>query len=1144
MDQPHFLRLRRLALAIGSLAFASACAPELQTERTPPPRRTVGFEVWKVLCERLAAEAWPRDVEGRRADAVCTPDSRPDASQPPRLRTLLAERERFVLAVDATLPEASLDPFERFLADLLPFYDPPEERFPEQARALGRLLEQLAAEPQVPEALARIGYRQGYRPLRLSLGIVRPALAYPGFDELSERALAALDEGGSAREPWLAALRSMALEMADARPSERAPGERSGLQTLRDLLLRTDDAFARGGPVFLPERDERGLARVRLISAPFVDRDADGLADVDALGRFVDAAGQPFVAPPPFAVVRDSWPMRDPVGRALAGDGRPLYDYLDVNPTFGAAMLRESRALLDPEAPALLDLAAGLPALLGPETRARRSFGRYVLEYDLRDPDLSPLVDLTYTAGVLLPSQELADVLTVTERLLTEHEEAVAALIDGLLHVGDVADRYPDAKLEPRSELLDDLLEVATWMAQEPGLLASVMRAMGDPRVARLGAIYAEMIRHRDVVGYNPANPNQPRREVDFREPVDWAAPNTKANHSVFQRTLAIIHDLSGVRFCNKEGARIVVAGIPTLGPYRRCELFEMEDVAREYALSIAGRGRIEFKPRLLTALIDAGDALGIDTDEVLAYLTGIDGFGQNPTPEALSRLVYAPRNDFLSEIIDDPPTRDGVPVATRHDTSVVFTWEREYVFCGETVVTHAELRRGVCNPSEAQRVTFFEAMAPLIAAFDDRDRRTEGRFLFNELISRLHLHWPTPEDDTSQSSDPAAPYFTWKDGAARYEPILYEALAECTERSGARCSRRGAALVRRFSRLVRILDEMEVRPGVDGIDALAAFAERSVDPARNPGLTDRRGNPRTVTAAGRRRPLLTPVYLLLDAARAMDDAFAADEPGRREAWERARRTLVDRLLQIECTSTTSCRFQSRRGLAVARHLVAFAQELLERHRTAGDLDAWAASLDDDLADTLRRPTVNSLARLADELQRDPAVRSELGAFLQYLVDEERNAEAFQATAMAAVDLLQVLDDDEAVVPLLHGLSEAFALDARRAVREGVEPDVTGALVDRSVRLAHAIGQQDEEKVLPGVLARLVEPLDALQGQTPLEAIVEVVQEVHRADPGAGTVLEAEDYRVLLERAAEAVLDEHLGLERMFQVVQHRRLDP
>ncbi len=1102
------------------------------------------MEVWKVLCERLAAEAWPSDVEGREAGRLCTSESRPEEAEPPRIRTLIAERTRFVSALDAVLPEDALDPFERFLGDLLPFYDPPEERLPGQARALGALLASLAEQDEVAEALARIGYRQGYRPLRLSLGIVRPALDYPGFEALSERALAALDEGGSARPVWLDALRAVALEMADARPSDRPPGERSGLNTLRELLLRRDEAFGRGAAIYLPERDPRGLVRVRLLSSPFVDRDADGLADADSLGRFINARGEPLFPPPPFAIVGDTWIRRDPAGRALAENGEPLYTYLDLNPTLGAGMLREGAALLDPASPALLDLAAGLPALLGPETTARRSLGRYALSYRLRDPDLSPLVDLAHLAGILLPDTETSDLLEVLERLLTEHEEPVAALLEGLLHVGEVADRYPSAALEQPSELLDDLIEVATWMAQEPGLLESVLRALANPRVGRLGAIYADMIRHRDVVRFNPADPNQPRRQVDFREPVDWRAPDTKANHSIFQRTLAIIHDLDGVRFCNKEGARIVVAGIPALGPYRRCELFEMDNVAEQYALSIAGRARIEFKPTLLNALIDIGRTLGIDTDEVLAYLSGIDGFGQSPTPEAFNRLVYAPRNDFMQQIIDDPPTRDGVPVADRHDTMVLFTWEREYVFCGETLVTHAELSRGVCNPAEAQRVTFYEAMAPLIAAFDDRDRRTEERFLFTRLISAMHLHWPTPEDDTTQSRDPAAPFFAWKDGAARFEPILYEALAECVERSGARCTRRGGALVRRLSRLMRVLDEMELRPGVDGIDVLAAVAERSVDPERRPGLTNRRGETRTTTAAGRRRPRITPLYLLLDAARAMDDAFEADDPARRDAWERARRELVDRLLGVECTTGTDCRLRNRRGLAVARHLLAFLQEQLDRHQRAGDLRAWAEGLDDDLADTLRRPAVNALARLTDELQRDPDVRSELAAFFRYLVDEERNAEAFQSTLMSTMDLLQVLEDEQAVVPLLHGLADAFALDARQAVLSGAEPDVERALVDRTVRLAHAIAGRDEEDVLPGVLRRLVEPLDALEGQSPLEAIVDVVLQVHRARPGAEGALDMEDYRTLLRRTAEAVQDEHRGLERLFRVVQNRRLSP
>ena len=53
--------------------------------------------------------------------------------------------------------------------------------------------------------------------------------------------------------------------------------------------------------------------------------------------------------------------------------------------------------------------------------------------------------------------------------------------------------------------------------------------------------------------------------------------------------------------------------------------------------------------------------------------------------------------------------------------------------------------------------MTFYEAMTPLIEAFDSFDRRTADRFLFGRLITALHTHWPSARATATQDDDPAA---------------------------------------------------------------------------------------------------------------------------------------------------------------------------------------------------------------------------------------------------------------------------------------------------------------------------------------------------------------------------------------------------
>lgn len=48
--------------------------------------------------------------------------------------------------------------------------------------------------------------------------------------------------------------------------------------------------------------------------------------------------------------------------------------------------------------------------------------------------------------------------------------------------------------------------------------------------------------------------------------------------------------------------------------------------------------------------------------------------------------------------------------------------------------------------------------------------------------------------------------------------------------------------------------------------------------------------------------------------------------------------------------------------------------------------------------------------------------------------------------------------------------------------------------------------------------------------------------EVNRADPGAGTHMDASDYRELLGRSRDLMTSESRGLERLYDVLQNREL--
>lgn len=1162
---------------------AASCATDIDTERVAPARGTIGEEVYEVVCQRFAADAYPNDVSGSMSRDLCEgrvgPEAAPASDEPEahaRLVALAENRDRLVAAIDQVIPEDLGSPMNRLLVDMIPLYDPPAERLPEATRALADVLVTLSEDAEAVAALERLMHREGYRRLRNALGVARPALRYPELDVFLDTSLAAIDEGGAAERPWQDLLRAGAFEMALDEPDANEPGP-STLELTRDLLFTERAVFGAGEPLYMARRDPRGIVRPAggVVADPFVDTDADGLADVDSLGRFVDADGTPLDVPAPFALLDEGNVARDDFERAERTAGGALYyDHVDLDATLLAGLAREIGPLVDPNVrggTTVLDMMRGLPLLLGPvEEDKTATYGAATLRYTGHDTSRSALFDVLHGGSAVLDDADLPDVLVAVETLLRDREHEVAQVIEAGLYADALADDDTRADLIANAELWDDVIQVITWAAQEPGLLEDLLRALTDPRSRHLGQIFAEMMRHKDVIGADPADPHAReswRRDVVYSDEVDRGAANTKENHSIFQRTVSVIHDLNGVKVCNKEDPKLVVLGIDvtwalTPDQQKRCGLLQIDDIAEAYAQAITGDFELTLKSGLLQFLIDF---LGEGGDFILEESSGIDGLTTTPEPEAFNRLVFEP-TPFVDDLVDPPVTRDGVLVAERHDSQVVFAWERRYVFQGDTLITDPALIPGQGEPCPAgyECITFYEAMSPLLEAFYAHDSVVgEGPdcghiapgteeapssnpcYLFSELLSALHLHWPQASDDTTQTDENQA-FFARKSGGSSYEPLVADIFGDCTPDGSGGCTERGAGLITALRDLLIALDETEVRAGVDGLDALAAQGETLIDPDRNPGLTDRRGNTTTTTNAGHRTVPVTPLLLLLDGLNAMDDAFMA-KPERHRLWLGGRELLVDNLLTATCDAGGPCTLDNQRVREALLVTLPFLRDRIAFHEDQGDLDAWAAGLSTDAEETLASPAGSALFDLADAIGSDDEARLQLAALVHYLISEDSPDEAFDNTVVATADMLQWLEDDANMDPFLKVISHALAPGARDRVDNGPADDeleLDGSAADASAQLLREISALDDERTLREVLANLVSFPAGGRLETPLDVIVDVIAEVNRAPArlNEGTHLDPEDYDHALDGTVDFLANEHRGLERLYDVIQHRTL--
>ena len=1141
------LSLGRLARHVGFVGVVLVAAIGCSTfdpTRTPADDQTLGQEIVRTFCERMAAEAFPNDVSGLRWKPVCRAEEPPPSDAPPRLVALMANRDRLAAALDHVMPESTHDDLGLFLGDMLPFYDPPRERLPTNTRIIATFLESIEADPAALQALARIGSRSGYRPLRLALGTIRPILSYPDFDHFAGVALHALVDlpdtlpggvGDGIAAPELTNLESaLALYLASMQPAPMlAANERSTLELARGLMFTQDALFGSGTQHYVLTRDDRGIALPLggAVVAPFVDHDGDGLADIDALGRFVDGSGTLLALPHPFATRGERGVPHDVGGRPLTMSGAQIYEYLNADETMLAGVMREGVPWFRGDHPVILDLTHGLPTLLGTPAAATHAYGSATLNYPGFDTTTSSAVDVVYALGAILARPSTEPLLHSVETLLRDHEGAAAGVVDSAHFLLNHSDLYPNAAMAQPNVFWDDMIELAIRFAHVPGMLEAILRTFADPRSAPLGEIYGDLMRFRDRIDFDPANVNGTPIGFPLDQRVDRSMPDVDGNESLFERSIALIDGLNGVEVCNREGAvlHLRLLGLSLTYPlfgasYRRCELMRIPNVAAAYSEAILGNYTLPINDAILNAAMSAMGAVGLSPDDLLEQSSGIHGLTRHPTPQALNRLVFwgtqlnargQPNSLFVHDLIDPVIDQHGQDVAaTYHGT--IFAWE---------------------DPR------FYAAMTPLLQVLHDPRfiNGSAGHYAFGDLLGTIYRHWPT-RSHWHTSSVPGSMTFNHQDDGRSYEELLADGFVE-------------GRLVRNLQTASSTLSGMRIG-GQSGLTILASAAEELLDPARNPGLTTRSGATSYMANDGSRMMGVSPVQLLLEGLRHADRDFAAAPPDRGEAFHRGRNALTLQLLNTDGGGAYT--FHDPRARALVLAILPFLRDRILDHQGRGDLTQWSHDLPTDTANTIAGPIVGGLVRLLDRIQSDPAARDALVALLAYLVDETSGNDAFLATLFAGADLLQVFGDDADIVPIAHALASALAPNARPLVAgmhpvpdaascphgtlptDTTQPYTSCGVAADALGLVRELQQIDTRHVLHRLLANLVAlPTDGTE-ETPLEVILDVMSQVNRVRPGQTTDYDSNDYHHALGESAGFMRDHRRGMERLYEVIQHR----
>jgi hypothetical protein len=1142
-------------------------------------------------------------VDASRLPAA--PDAQVRTRAVAKIEALARHRTALVAALDVVFPDdkvvgknigsadplASCDPQSgkqrrEQLRGLLGRFLPTEnETVPESSRALARSIEPLMSTSSPDGEAARVAMthlaaRRGYMPPDLAAGLFGSVLTAPRLRDMLGATMQLMSPDASpydkpntpgiahgALQSFVAAARD---DLNEPLPAREAPltvsydvvagrkllsRPRTAVELVREALLAEDPAFSNGPPLFVVRRDRRGMAVVAKVNgkipAPFVDADNDGLADLDALGRFVvtgnQKAGDPFV-----------------------GDQRdPAYEYIDARKTAGSALLRHIAPLADPD--------GGKESVLASAS---------ALEPLLRDGGRDALLDLAHAGAQIAADPTADELLALSGQLFKAQPQLMARVVGNLLDAKAVFDAHPEAQLPKDSVLVDDLLAIVVKIGREPGLLEDVLASLADDRAKYLTTALPPLLKFRDRMSYDRQALNGLPINLTTGKGgppetlVDRAKSNTGFNRSLFQRFLQLVHDTNGVTACSKPGG--ILHAIVSLDegatysellfpfqcscdasnttrppvctcdpPPGECSIFKTENLAVFYMQSIVGQAKLHFRSDILTPMM---------SPESFRRSTGLHAMWETPAgqdvrprPELLNRLVFFDvandsknpgetnyRTNYTLDQLQGPHIGTSECTARTIDDPNL----------GDPDVAADGKIHGLRTCNEGQWLdqrdpdTIFaleynhayEALAPLTEAFVKHGKAT----LLVELLDTLHKHWSVER------------------GVVTAEPALAEVLATDLATSLGEMARatNGMTITRCApSTTMKCEGASELR----GQQVLADGLRALVDPdfAARGKVTDRKG--KTTLANGQ---AVTLFGLLRDAAHAEETVLDRD-PAKRDQWLAARSRVIDEFLSVKGRGADAAFVDPGVG-----QLAPVIIDLLRSQRVAeckGTIEcpALRKDLTADIETSLKSLLTKTSLDLLDFLLRDEPARRELGRMTSYLTRQSdplagagdvvgpasagaspsstpfanlRGPGVLDQSIAALVDALGALGDLEDVRPLYPMLAHAL---------EQLDPQL--ALLSRlNARAYDAEGRElcskelDPEETIASSLSRLALPI-TIEGQprrTALQIFLEAIADVNRIDPELTTPLEQTDYANVFKNTHELLTDPTSGLEQLYASVK------
>lgn len=1084
-------------------------------DRPPSPRGTLGEELWAL---------WHKDAAR----------SGPGAQQ--KAAMLQTQRDAFVGAVDTIAPPDKLTEVDDFLKEMLGLLD--SGLMQGLTRKLEHILRKMAQDDAL---LAAMSIENRPRPADFlspvhGKNFLGHLMSYPRMPEVATRTvdtlLAAdgLDHRGvevpDESHALTDLLRAVSLSLSDARATHPTDTVAYSLQS---VLASEDARFTPPGgraPIWAVAYDRRGLPLVARTASgvpppPFTDADGDGLADVDAKGRWILGNGEPRNIAA-FETRGQAMGLlnRDEYGRgSVGGSGQFSFEYLDLNKTGLHFLVRQFNELARRKF--LWHLVDAAPALLGPRVPRSDAHGNFS-GYSRNNP----LNDVFYALVHILDIERLDRALGQAADFLHDHGDALAGLIYALQEAGDIMDEHPDAALGDTQTLGYDLLEVLEGISADPALWRDLFWAFRQPITLETGQPMATLLRHKDP---NPAVPQlggrydacyqsckqrhplfdtyseaaprscqaryQPQQAMQryecirqcpndemFSVAMDFSAPESAQNRSMFQRLFHLLRDTAGTPYSLQI---LEPANLRQLPP-----IVVLPGAAEAFLRSVGSSlDMADFVPNMaeLQPLLDllGGSATLANLLSQLSPVFGVQ-LSRRVTPDEITRMFN--KTELVADIGSLGTTRINAPMC-----------KDGYVMANH----HADILYA------AEASGMIDTIAPMACAFSMHERTD----LMTRIFEIIHAHYSGQKDLLKDAHGVTSP--SKGTNLRSFEPALLKILERGT-------------LFDALYKLSLAADQADKAGQGDFIEELRQLVHQAV--RTDDGFVGRDGQDTLNLADGRTLRRLSRVHILLDGLERMDQR-AQGNPAARAALDDMFSALGDVFLATQRPDASQpARFSDPGALALmeklTRHLSLKAAEL----RAQGRLSQWLTQEQmDNISEIWDARALPALVDLSAELSKTPENRALVDDLLNYLLGEPAGQD--QAAMGLYVLLVYTLHQDT-WIPVSHFLADI--LNPARPWE--TQPHAALPLVSHVLHVLHETVKKDPEGRGLDLFARGF--ANQPDHSVPFVTLADVIGDYFREDPTSTQPFTRQDYRQVLGAAADWIADDRHGMERIYDIVQ------